>query len=247
MVGKVTGGKALPDEVLDQIVAKTDGVPLYVEELTKAVLESGVLEEDRDGYVLTGPLPPLAVPDSLQDSLMARLDRLAPLKEVAQLAAVLGRMFKHDLLAVVSPLDGAVLDDALGELVDSGLIYRRGLAPYETYEFKHALVQDAAYQSLLKTTRQQHHGRIAKALEDEFPETAETQPELLAHHYTEAGLVEQAIAYWRRAGERASTRSANVEAEVHLKRGWRFASSCRRVLSVNGRSWSCTSCSDRCS
>ena len=219
MVAEVTGGKALPDEVLDQIVAKTDGVPLYVEELTKTVLESGVLEETANGYVVTAPLQPLAIPASLQDSLMARLDRLAPVKEVAQLAAVLGRTFGRELLEAVSALDGAVLDDALGELVKSGLVYRRGLAPYETYEFKHALVQDAAYQSLLKSTRQQHHGRIAQVIEEGFPETAENEPEIVASHFTEAALAEKAVEYWRRAGERASTRSANAEAEVHLKQG----------------------------
>ena len=219
MIAGVTGGKALPDEVLDQIVAKTDGVPLYVEEITKTVLESGVLEETAEGYVLTGPLPPLAIPASLQDSLMARLDRLAPVKEVAQLAAVLGRMFKHDLLAAVTPLDGAALEEALEQLVGAGLVYRRGLAPDALYEFKHALVQDAAYQSLLKSTRQQHHGRIARVLEEQFPDTAETQPELLAYHLTEAGLAEQAVAYWQRAGERAAERSANLEAVASLSKG----------------------------
>ena len=219
MVAKVTGGKALPGEVLDQIVARTDGVPLYVEELTKTVLESGVLKEDGDGYVLTGPLPPFAIPASLQDSLMARLDRLAPAKEVAQLAAVLGRAFGRELLAAISPLGEAALDAALDKLVAAELVYRRGLAPNLTYEFKHALVQDAAYQSLLKSTRQQYHGRIARALEEEFPETAEIQPELLAHHYTEAGLASQAIPYWQRAGRRAVERSANLEAIAHLTKG----------------------------
>jgi class 3 adenylate cyclase/predicted ATPase len=219
MVAKVTEGKALPDEVLDQIVAKTDGVPLYVEELTKTVLESGVLEDKDGAYVLTGPLPPLAIPDSLKDSLMARLDHLAPAKEVAQLAAVLGRTFGRELLDAVSPLGGAELDDVLGRLVESGLVYRRGLAPAVTYEFKHALVQDAAYQSLLKSTRQQYHGRIAQALEEEFPETGEMQLELLAHHYTEARLISQAIPYWQRAGRRAVERSANLEAIAHLTKG----------------------------
>ncbi|MCZ6812388.1 MAG: AAA family ATPase, partial [Planctomycetota bacterium] len=219
MVANVTGGKALPGEVLDQIIARTDGVPLYVEELTKTVLESGVLKEDGDGYVLTGPLPPFAIPASLQDSLMARLDRLAPVKEVAQLAAVLGRMFEHELLAAVSPLGRDDLDKALEQLVGAGLVYRRGLAPNETFEFKHALVQEAAYQSLLKSTRQQHHARVAQVIEERFPETAETQPELLAQHFSEAGLAEAAIPHFHRAGQRAAERSANLEAIAHLTRG----------------------------
>ncbi len=219
MIRRVTGGKALPDDVLDQIVAKTDGVPLFVEELTKTVLESDLLEDTGDHYVLSGPLPPLAIPASLQDSLMARLDRLAPVKEVAQLAATLGRTFSHELLAAVSPLSEQELEDALTQLVQAELIYRRGLPPDLTYEFKHALVQDAAYQSLLKGTRQQYHRRIAQTLEEQFPQTGETGPELLAHHYTKAGFAEQAIPYWQRAGERASERSANLEAIAHLTKG----------------------------
>lgn len=150
---------------------------------------------------------------------MARLDRLAPAKEVAQLAAVLGRTFGRELLAAVSPLGRAALDDALDRLVDAELLYRRGLAPDETFEFKHALVRDAAYQSLLKSARRQHHGRIAQVIEERFAETAETQPELLAEHFTEASLVEQAVAYWQRAGRRAAERSANAEAIAHLTKG----------------------------
>ncbi len=219
MVANVTGRKALPSEVLNQIIARTDGVPLYVEELTKTVLESGVLKEEGDGYVLTGPLPPFAIPASLQDSLMARLDRLAPVKEVAQLAAVLGRMFERDLLAAASPLGGGDLDNALEQLVGAGLVYRRGLAPNETFEFKHALVQEAAYHSLLKTTRQQHHARVAQVIEERFPETTETQPELLARHFFEAGLAEAAVPHFHRAGQRAAERSANLEAIAHLAKG----------------------------
>ena len=217
MVAEVTGGKALPAEVLDRIVAKTDGVPLYVEELTKTVLESGQLKEESAGYVLTGPLPRLAIPDSLKDSLMARLDRLAPVKEVAQLAAIIGRNFSYELLAAASPLSDAEIAGALDKLVASRLVYRRGLPPEVRYEFKHALVRDAAYASLLKVKRQEIHQRIAKVLGDRFPET--TEPELLAHHYTEAGLSEQAAGYWHRAGERAVKRSANVEAVAHLQKG----------------------------
>ncbi len=201
MVLKVTGGKALPDELLNQIVQKTDGVPLFVEELTKTVLESGLLDDAGDRYALNGPLPALAVPASLQDSLMARLDRLAPVKEVAQLAATIGRRFSEELLVAVAELDRAELDDALTQLVDAELVYRHGLAPNISYEFKHALVQDAAYASLLRSTRQQYHRRIAQVLEERFPKTTGTEPALLAHHYTEAGLPKQAIGYWLKAGE----------------------------------------------
>ncbi|MCH7541039.1 MAG: AAA family ATPase, partial [Proteobacteria bacterium] len=219
MIAGVAGGKTLPEEVLEQILARTDGVPLFVEELTKTVLESGLLAEEGGDYVLNGPLPPLAIPASLQDSLMARLDRLAAVKEVAQLAAVLGRTFSYELLAGVSPLAGQELEDALARLEDAELVYRRGVAPELTYEFKHALVRDAAYQSLLKSSRQRHHARIARVLEEKFPTTAEGEPELLAHHYTEGGLAEPAIDYWQKAGRRAMQRSANVEAECHLMKG----------------------------
>jgi class 3 adenylate cyclase/predicted ATPase len=216
MVTELTDGKALPADVLGEIVDKTDGVPLFVEELTKTVLESGLVEEKDGAYVLTGPLPPLAIPTSLQDSLMARLDRLAQVKEVAQLAAALGRTFSHDLLRAVSPLDEPALDAALTQLVDAQLVYRRGLPPDASYEFKHALVQDTAYQSLLKSTRQQYHSRIARVLEERFPDIAEAEPEVLARHFSEAGLVAEAIPYWHRAGRRASERSANLEAIAHL-------------------------------
>ena len=219
MVPDVARGKTLPVEVLDEIVAKTDGVPLFVEELTKTVIESGILEEKDDRYELNGPLPPLAIPSTLHDSLMARLDRLAPAKEVAQIGAAIGREFSHRLLAEVSPTGDNELNDALGQLVESELVFRRGRPPDVTYVFKHALLQDAAYQSLLRSKRQTLHRDIAKALEENFPETAETEPEILAHHYTEAGLAEQAVGYWQRAGQRAIERSANVEAVAHLTKG----------------------------
>jgi len=219
MVEEVTGGKALPAEVLQQIVAKTDGVPLFVEELTKMVLESGLLREEDDHYELTGPLPPLAIPSTLQDSLMARLDRLAPVREIAQVGAVLGREFSYELIHTVFPLDEVILQQGLRQLVEAELIYQRGLPPQATYFFKHALVQDTAYQSLLKSRRQQLHQQIAQVLEQRFKDTVETQPELLAHHYTEAGLKEQAIPYWQQAGQRASQRLANVEAVSHLTKG----------------------------
>ncbi len=225
MVPDVARGKALPGEVLDQIVAKTDGVPLFVEELTKTVIESGILEEKADRYELSGPLPPLAIPSTLHDSLMARLDRLAPAKEVAQIGAAIGREFSHRLLAEVSPAHDNELNDALGQLVESELVFRRGRPPDATYVFKHALLRDAAYQSLLRSKRQTLHRDIAVAFEESFPETAETEPEILAHHYTEAGLAEQAVGYWRRAGPRAVERSANVEAIAHLTKGRELFSS----------------------
>jgi predicted ATPase len=204
---------------VEQVVAKTDGVPLFVEELTKMVLESSLLQEQEHRYALTGPLPPLAIPTTLHDSLMARLDRLATAKSLAQLGATLGREFSYELLHAVSPWDEETLWRGLSQLVETEFLYQRGLPPQATYLFKHALIQDAAYQSLLRSTRQQHHQRIAQVLEARFPEICETQPELLAHHYTEAGLSAQAIPYWQRAGQRASERSAHVEAIAHLTRG----------------------------
>src|SRR5262249_2035299 len=222
MVEQVTGGKALPVEVLQQIVAKTDGVPLFVEELTKMVLESGLLREEDGRYVGahgSAPLPPLAIPATLQDSLMARLDRLAPVKEIAQLGATLGREFPYEVFHAVASLEEDALQQGLRQLVEAELLYQRGLPPQSSYLFKHALIQDAAYQSLLKSRRQQLHQRIAQVLAEQFSETTETQPELLAHHYTEAGLSSQAIPYWQRAGQKAFQRSANVEAISHLTKG----------------------------
>jgi len=219
MVSRVSGGKTLAAEVVEQIAAKTDGVPLFVEELTKMVLESGLLQEHADRYELIGPLPPLAIPTTLQDSLMARLDRLATVKNVAQLGATLGRSFSYELLRAVSSVDEAALQRALGRLVEAELLYKRGAPPEATYIFKHALIQESAYQSMLLSRRRQLHQRIATVLTERFPETLETQPEVLAHHYTEAGLAAPAVEYWRRAGERAIQRSANLEAIAHLTRG----------------------------
>ena len=219
MTARVAHRKALPAEVMEQVVAKTDGVPLFVEELTKMVLESGLLQEREEHYELTGPLPPLAIPATLHDSLMARLDRLATVKGLAQLGATLGREFAYDLLQAVSPWDEGTLRRGLSQLVEAEFLYQQGLPPQATYLFKHALIQDAAYQSLLRSTRQQHHQRIAQVLEARFPDICETQPELLAQHYTEAGLMAQAIPYWQQAGQRAIERSANLEAIGHLTKG----------------------------
>ena len=216
IVSNVTGGKTLPAEVLRQVMAKTDGVPLFVEELTKMVLESGLLVEGDSGYELTGPVPSLAIPATLHDSLMARLDQLSSVKEVAQLAAVLGREFSYQLVEAVALVDSATLDRALALLVEAEFLLQRGAPPRARYTFKHALIQDVAYQSLLKSKRQVLHRRIAQVLEERLPETAQEQPEFLAHHYTEAGLTAPAIVYWVQAGQRAVERSANAEAIRHL-------------------------------
>jgi class 3 adenylate cyclase/predicted ATPase len=219
MVRQLTGGKPLPAEVLTQVVARTDGVPLFVEELVKMLLESGLVREEADRYALTGPLPQLAIPVTLQDSLMARLDRLSTTRAVAQLGAVLGREFTDELIRAVAPLDEATVQRGLAQLVDAELLYQRGRPPQARYLFKHALIQETAYQSLLKSTRQQYHQRSAQVLAAQFPEIVETQPELVAQHYTEAGLMEQAIPFWQQAGQLALRRSANPEAVRHLTMG----------------------------
>jgi predicted ATPase len=219
MVERVAGGKPLPTQVLHQITEKTDGVPLFVEEITKAVLESGALQDVDGQYVMTGTLSSFTIPATLQDSLMARLDRLVTAKGIAQIGATIGRQFAYALLQRVSQVDEMTLQRELGRLVEAELVYQRGLPPQSTYVFKHALIQDIAYESLLKSTRQQYHQRLAHVLEAQFPETAEAEPELLAHHYTEAGLSEQAVGYWYKAGQRAHERSAHVEAIRYLNKG----------------------------
>jgi class 3 adenylate cyclase/predicted ATPase len=207
IIARLTGGKALPAEVLEEIVSKTDGVPLFVEELTKAVLEAGAVG------------PGATVPISLHASLMARLDRVPDVKEVAQTAACIGREFSYRLLAEVSSSPEAELRGALDRLAAAELVFRRGVPPEASYTFKHALVRDAAHESLLRTHRQQLHARIVRALEDGFPETADTEPELLAQHCVEAGLAERAVDYWQQAGQQALARSAMAEAVAHLTRG----------------------------
>jgi class 3 adenylate cyclase/predicted ATPase len=210
--------KAIPQEVMEQIIAKTDGVPLFVEELTKTVLESGMLQEKDGAWLLTEPLPTLAIPATLQDSLMARLDRLSSVKEVAQIGATIGREFSYALLAAVSSIGDTELKDALAKLAGAELIFPSGAPPAASYIFKHALVRDAAYETLLRSKRHQLHGRIAKTLETRFPETAETQPEIVAHHYTHANLPETAVLWWRKAGDLAIRRSADREAAGHFGR-----------------------------
>jgi predicted ATPase len=183
------------------------------------LLESDLLREDTERYVLTGPLTPVLIPDTLQGSLMARLDQLHTAKEVAQLGAALGREFSYDLLHAISSQDEETLRAGLARLVAAELLYQRGRPPQAKYIFKHALIQDVAYGSLLRSTRQQVHQQIARQLETRFPDTVEAHPELLAHHYTEAGLVESAIPYWQQAGQYAMQRSAYIEAEKHLHTG----------------------------
>lgn len=212
-------GRPLPIEVIEHIVQKTDGVPLFVEEMTKAVLGSNVLRVEGDRYALTGPLSEISIPASLHESLMARLDRLPTVREVAQLGAVLGREFAYEMLRAIAAIEEPKLRDGLGRLVEAELLYQRGRPPRSRYIFKHALIQDAAYQSLLRRTRQQYHRQVAELIESGFAETAKTSPELLAHHYTEAGMPAPAVQYWLRASERAMQRSASKEAIGHLSAG----------------------------
>jgi class 3 adenylate cyclase/predicted ATPase len=219
MTEAVTGGKLLPVPVLTHIIEKTDGVPLFVEEITKSLLESGQLKEVADHYELTEPFSIVTIPATLQDSLMARLDRLVTAKGIAQIGATIGHQFSYALLQTVSQVDDDTLQRELGRLVEAELLYQRGLPPQTTYIFKHALIQDTAYEALLKSTRQHYHQRIAQVLETQFPETTEGQPELLAHHFTEAGLTEKAVGYWQKAGQSAVQRSAHVEAISHLRQG----------------------------
>ncbi len=219
MVSALAGGKALPEALLEQILTRTDGVPLFVEELTKSILESGELKEAGDHYDYAGSARAVTIPATLRDSLMARLDRFMPVKEIAQIGAAIGREFSYELIAAVAPMPQAQLDDALVRLSESGLAFRRGTPPDAIYTFKHALVQDAAYDSLLKSRRQELHAKIARVIEQRFPNIKTTEPEVLAHHLTEAGLAEAAIPLWQAAGELAFKRMAMAEAIAHLNHG----------------------------
>jgi class 3 adenylate cyclase/predicted ATPase len=216
LIGQIAGKKVLPNEVVYQIIDRTDGVPLFIEELTKSVLEGGLLREEADRYVLDRTVPPLAIPTSLHDSLMARLDRLASVRLVAQIGAAIGREFSYAVLHTVSRLPEDELQSALDRLVASELVFQRGTPPEAVYTFKHALVQDAAHGSLLRSSRQQLHAQIADTLATHFPELKDSQPELLAQHYAEAGLLEKSVAYWDRAGRRSAARSAMAEAAAQF-------------------------------
>ena len=219
LVAQIAGSKTLPDEVVSQIADRTDGVPLFVEELTKSVLESGLLRQENDRYVIDRALPPLAIPTTLHASLLARLDRLASVRHVAQIGAAIGRQFSYPVLHAVSRLPEDELQTALGRLVASELVFQRGTPPDAMYSFKHVLVQDVAHGSLLRDARQQLHARIAEALENQSPEITESQPELLAQHYAEARLVEKSVTYWGKAGRRSAGRSAMAEAAAQLRKG----------------------------
>src|ERR1700722_3281341 len=219
MVSALAGGKALPEALLEQILTRTDGVPLFVEELTKSILEAGELTEAGDRYEYRGSARAVTIPATLRDALMARLDRFMPVKEICQVGAAIGREFSYELIAAVAPMPEAQLDEALVQLSGSGLAFRRGTPPAAIYTFKHALVQDAAYDSLLRSRRQELHAKIARVIEQRFPNIKATEPEVLAHHLTAASLTEAAIPLWQAAGELASKRMALAEAIAHLKQG----------------------------
>ncbi len=212
-------GKALPAEVIDHIVVKADGVPLYAEELTRAILESEYISEEPGRYTLSGSLSEMSIPATLQDSLMARLDRLPTAREVAQVGAVLGREFPYELLRHTTNLDDASLQNGLSELVENELLYQRGRPPRSRYIFKHALIQDAAYESLLKSKRQALHGQIAQALERRLRHDGDSEPEILAYHYSAAGMAKEAAIHWLEAGRRALRATALREAQATLSRG----------------------------
>jgi class 3 adenylate cyclase len=218
LIDRVVGNKPLSANIRQDIIERTDGIPLFVEEMTKAVLEAGgELEAMQTAAAV--PSPARAVPASLHASLMARLDRIGPAKEVAQIGAALGREFSHALLAAVAHKPETELGSSLDRLVRAGLLFRKGVTPHATYLFKHALVQEAAYGTLLRGPRQVLHARIAKAVREQFPEMIERSPEILAHHLTAAGELDSAATYWLEAGRRASGRSANIEAGTHFARG----------------------------
>jgi class 3 adenylate cyclase/tetratricopeptide (TPR) repeat protein len=216
---QLVGGKPLPEELLTQILERTDGVPLFVEELTQAVLESGLLNDAGDHWELKKPLPPLAIPSTIQDSLMARLDYLGMSKEVAQIGACIGREFDHELLATIVPTKDAGLQDALDRLVESGLVFRHGSGSEAVYTFKHALVRDVAYDGLLMSRRKQIHAAIARALANELEDRASTRPELLALHLTRADLIDLALPQWRTAARSAMAKNRHREALDYVDAG----------------------------
>ena len=206
LVKRVALETTLPNDLLEQISAKTDGIPLFVEELTKVIIERGSGAE-------------ITIPATLKDSLMARLDRLGAVKEIAQIGACIGREFGYRLLTLVTSMETAHLDRGLAQLAETQLLFQRGTSPDATFSFKHALIQDVAYDSLLKSRRIQIHARIAEVIEEHFPDTKQSEPELVARHLTEAGLYDRAIPHWHRAGELAIVRLALKEAIAHFEHG----------------------------
>lgn len=221
MVQGVAGGKALPAAILDEIIVKTDGVPLFVEELTRTVMESGLLREEGESYQLVSARTPIAIPSTLQDSLLARLDRLNSVKDIAQIGAAIGREFSHHLLEEVSSMRGPALIDALDKLIAANIIHRSGNPPEAVYTFKHALLRDSAYQLMIRGRRRDVHRSIVRVLETRFPQIVETQPEIAAMHHEHGGNPARAADYFRLAGRRAAARSANVEALAYLNDGMR--------------------------
>jgi len=219
LIEAVTDGKTLPVDVVEQIISKTDGVPLFIEELTKMVLGSGRVREEAGQYVLSGPLPPLSIPATLHGSLMARLDGLGPAKEVAQIGAAIGRQFSYDLIESVAQMPAPALRDALRHLIDTELIMERKDAAGPIYVFKHALVQDTAYASLLRRRRHSIHAAIARALLERGTDGLDSAPEIVAHHLTAAGDLESAVRYWLKAAEFALSRSANTEGARYAEMG----------------------------
>jgi len=235
LVRGLAGEKPLPVGLLEQIIVKSDGIPLFVEELSKSILESGALRDTGERWEYTGTAGALSIPSTLRDSLMARLDRFALVREAAQIGAAIGREFSYKLIAAVSSRPRPALDQALAQLTESGLAFQQGTLPEAVYTFKHALVQDAAYDSLLKRRRQELHAKIARAIEDHNPKVAATEPELLAHHYTEAKQPEKAIPLWQKAGGLALQRMALIEAIAHLNKGMDLIAALSRSVERDGR------------
>jgi predicted ATPase len=222
LICKTAGGKTLPEAIVEQIAAKSQGVPLFIEEITRSILESGDLEADGGCYVLRESIRDFVIPSTLQDSLIARLDRLGVAKDVALTASIIGREFTYELLDAVARMPQVTLLEGLEGLVRSDLLGQRGTPPHSRYIFKHALIRDAAFQSVLNARKRELHERIADVLASRFPEIAETEPELLAHHCTEANLVDRALAYWRQAAQRAAARLAYIEALGHVARAMKL-------------------------
>jgi predicted ATPase len=235
LVMGLAGEKPLPVGLLEQIIVKSDGIPLFVEELSKSILESGALRDAGERWEYTGTAGALSIPSTLRDSLMARLDRFALVREAAQIGAAIGREFSYKLIAAVSSRPRPALDQALAQLTESGLAFQHGTLPEAVYTFKHALVQDAAYDSLLKRRRQELHAKIARAIEDHNPKVAATEPELLAHHYTEAKQPEKAIPLWQKAGGLALQRMALIEAIAHLNKGMDLIAALSASVERDGR------------